>query len=376
MKKLNIKTITCHDVYNYGASLQAYALMQYLTLQGHIVEIIDYKPPHLSKRYNFWMIPEKWKKNIVLKIMYLLNKIPSILVYWGGGGRKRAFDKFTKKYLFLTNTKYRSNKDLIQNPPNADIYIAGSDQIWNTQSENGKDPSFYLNFAPEDAIKASYAASFSISEIQEEYRAFVFNMLQHLDYISVRERTGLRILENLGINNAKLVLDPVFLLEKNYWDKIASYQSDEKYILVYDFENNPRIRDFAIKIAKTKGIKIYIIKDYFISQYADVYIDSAGPLEFLQLIKNCEVLLSNSFHGTAFSIIYEKEFYVFNRMNAPVNSRMADLLKELNMENRLIIDKNGTLDQSKINYGKANQILNSLICDSKNYLDKILIEYT
>ena len=372
MKKLNIKTITCHDVYNYGASLQAYALMQYLTLQGHNVEIIDYKPPHLSKRYNFWMIPAKWKKNIVFKIMYILNKIPSILGYWG---RKRAFDKFTKKYLFLTNTKYHSNKDLIQNPPNADIYIAGSDQIWNTQSENGRDPSFYLNFAPEDAIKASYAASFSISEIQEECRAFVFKMLQHLDYISVRERTGLRILESLGINNAKLVLDPVFLLEKKYWDKIASSQSDEKYILVYDFENNPLIRDFATKIARTNGLRIYIIKDYSISQYGDVYIDSAGPLEFLQLIKNCEVFLSNSFHGTAFSVIYEKEFYVFNRMNAPVNSRMADLLKELNMENRLIIDKNGTLDQLKINYEKANQILNSLICDSRKYLDQILIEY-
>jgi hypothetical protein len=197
-------------------------------------------------------------------------------------------------------------------------------------------------------------------------------MLQTLNYISVREQTGLAILENLGISYANLVLDPVFLLERNEWDRIVSPKSDEKYLLVYDFENNPLIKDFSKKIAAQKNLKIYGIKDYFINPYADVHIKNAGPLEFLGLVKNCEVFLSNSFHGTAFSIIYEKEFYVFNRMNSPVNSRMADLLENLKLENRLILEQKKCIMQPAIDYAKVNCKLRHLISNSKKYIDEIL----
>ena len=328
---MKIKTITCHDVYNSGASLQAYALMKYLQKLGHDVQIIDYRPDYLDKHYKLFIINNpKYEKSIILKILYITLKLPKRVLKLK---YKKKYDDFTKKYLNITNKRYISNEDLKENLPIADAYIAGSDQIWNTTFNNGKDPAFYLDFVPENKIKMSYAASFATEVIDEEFKDNTKKMINRLNSVSVRELSGLNILKSMDIKNGIQVLDPVFLLDREEWsDLFVDITEKEKYVFVYDFDGSEIIENLSKRIAREKNLKIYTV---FKSSYADKYIKNIGPQEFITYIKNADYVISNSFHATAFSIIFEKEFLVVNRKEK-INTRMRDLLILLGIKERLI----------------------------------------
>ena len=319
---MNIYTITCHDVYNAGASLQAYALISYLVHQGHNARIINYKPPYLSNHYALWgRITPRYDKPI-LRLLYQLIKFPGRFIN-RIGKRKRAFDNFRKSFLRLTEKRYNSIKELRQSPPDADVYFAGSDQIWNTLFPNGKDPAFYLDFLPNSKVKASYAASFATDYIEKKYHSEIKTRLNKLDFISVRECSGLQILEELGIQRGTQVMDPVFLLSCEQWQAMESnFYTKNHYILVCDFDGNEELKRYAQKISNDNGWKIY---SYLPCDYADCSFSNNGPQTFLSLIHHAELIISNSFHATAFSLIYEKNFVVFSR-NENLNTRMSDLL--------------------------------------------------
>lgn len=362
---MKICTITCHDVYNHGASLQAYALMRYLLNEGNKVEIIDYKPDYLSGHYNIFSINNpKWEKNIFKKMVYLLLKVPTRVLTLK---RKREFDNFREKYLMITSKKYSSNNELKNNLPNADAYICGSDQIWNSAYKNGRDEAFYLNFVPNEKIKLSYAASFAVDEIEEKYKDMVKRNVETFRGIGVREKSGVEILKRLGIERAVNVLDPVFLLDQIEWNKMAIEKFNERYVLVYDFDKNPLIEKMAKKIAKENNYKIYAVNSYE-TRYADKTFKYSGPEIFVSLIKNSEFVISNSFHSVVFSVIYEKEIAIVNRIEN-INTRMRDLLNLLGLEDRLITsEKDIELLERKINYKKIKIILKENIEFSKTYL--------
>lgn len=365
---MKIKTITCHDVYNSGASLQAYALMKYLEGNGNQVEIIDYKPDYLSNHYNLWAITNpKYEKNIILKVIYLILKFPERVLALRN---KVKYDKFRERYLNITRERYLSNNDLKRNIPKADVYICGSDQIWNTKFNNGKDPAFYLDFVPMEKIKASYAASFATDSIDEELKEIIKERISELDYVGVREISALDILESLGIKNGVQVLDPVFLLDKFKWEELTyEINSNEKYIFIYDFDGNELIKEVAFKLAKEKKLKIYTV---FKTNYSDKIIKNMGPIDFISYIKNAEFIISNSFHGTAFSIIFEKQFAVVNRKEA-INTRMRDLLEILNIKDRLISEDYDFNNIIKlIDYNKVSKNLIEKIKVSKAYLCSVI----
>lgn len=366
---MKICTLTCHDVYNHGASLQAYALMKYLQNCGHEVEIIDYKPEYLNNHYNLISIDNpKWEKNIIFKAFYLALKIPARLP---GFKRKIAFDKFTLNYLNLTTLRYKSNEELKVNLPVADGYLCGSDQIWNSLHKNGKDPAFYLDFVPEQKIKASYAASFATDSISDEIKPFVKQLVRRLDGISVRESSGVKILEEMNIYNVSNVVDPVFLLNKEEWDLMVNKDFNEKYLLIYDFDNNSLIKKIAIQLSREKGYKIYSINPGKVN-YANKYFKFVGPETFISLVKNAQFIISNSFHAAVFSIIYEKDFVIVNR-NESINTRMRDLLKGLNLLERLV---DNTYDieliSKSINYEESKRVLCKQINLSKKYIEYVL----
>lgn len=227
---MKIKTITCHDVYNLGASLQAYALSAYLKELGHDVEIVDYKPDYLSRHYSLTYVPNPNYDKFFVRQLYLLAKLPSRLKALFGT-RKKRFDMFRDECLNVTEKCYRSNKELVNNCPEADLFIAGSDQIWNPVFPNGNDPSFYLDFVPKKKRKISYAASFAIDDISDQHCSQIKPWLQSMDAISVREPSGLKILEKIGINGIN-VLDPVFLVNKSKWEKLAISTNLSKYIFI------------------------------------------------------------------------------------------------------------------------------------------------
>jgi len=371
MKNKHVKkvyTITCHNVYNHGASLQEYALLWYLDLLGYDSKSINYRPDYLSRHFNFISVDNpKFKKNIFLKLIYIIGKFPFKLLAFP---RKLKFDAFSKKYIKETKKKYFSNKDLLNNLPVATSYICGSDQIWNSFFQNGKDPAFYLNFVPDDKNKISYAASFAIDEIEDNLKDFVKESVQRLNAVSVRESSGKRILNNLNIQNVVQVLDPVFLLNAVEWNKLIDKKLEKNYILVYDFDSNPKIKDIAIKLRNEYGWKIVTLNKNI--KYADKNYFLQGPQEFLSLIKNANFVLANSFHAVAFSIIFKKNFFVFNR-NAKINTRMRDLLELLKIDDRLIIINNRSIIKNiKINYEEVDKQLKIQIELSKKFLKNSL----
>lgn len=366
---MKICTITCHDVYNHGASMQAYALMKYLKNTGNEVEIIDYKPDYLSNHYNMLSIDNPaWGKNIITKGIYLILKMPLRI---RGLKRKREFDEFREKHLNITPKRYTSNDDLKNNLPQADVYICGSDQIWNSLHQNGKDPAFYLDFVPNEKVKASYAASFATDEIDDRYKPMVKSKISRLDGVGIREKSGVKIAKELGIEKAINVVDPVFLLDKDEWDKFATEEFNDRYILVYDFDKSDLVEKLATNIARKKGCKIYTINADK-PKYADKHFNLSGPKTFVSLVKNAEMVISNSFHAVVFSVIYNKNIAIVNRTEN-INTRMRDLLEDLNLKDKLV-DDNYSIDEllRSIDYRETNKIINEKIELSKKYIENIL----
>ncbi len=314
---MKICTITCQNAVNHGARLQCYALAYWLQKQGHEVEVIDYRPvPSLNKKLWYWpgMSIKEWVK---LFIYFPLRKKKL--------KRRKSFDEFSKKYIPLTEHVYYSIGDLRNNPPQADMYIAGSDQIWNTTLPNGSDPAYYLDFGSSDVRRESFAASFGTESLKPGSEMFVKENLKRFDKITIREQSALSILKSLGLEGT-LQEDPVFLLSASDWDKIADGTGvGEKYVLVYDFYKSNDIKLEAQKIAQAENLKIYNISHSKFS-YADKNFIYSGPDTFVSLIKNASYVVSNSFHGTAFAMIYGVPFKVLDRQDG-LNIRMHDLLK-------------------------------------------------
>lgn len=362
---MKIKTITCHDVYNYGASLQAYALQTFLERQGHEVEIIDYLPDYKDKRYDWFKIPKESRLHFLANVP-VINKICGLVCqryafkYYG---RYTKFNSFKSENLHCTKTQFHNIADLKRHCPFADLYIAGSDQIWNTKFINGTDPSYYCDFVGDKNKCISYAASFATSEIDSEWKEFIKEKLNNFRAISVREKTGVDLAKSLGYE-ATAVLDPVFLLDRKDWESLCRREHKGRYLIVYDFlRNDPRIKETCEQIAKVKNLKIYSLNDGGYTPWADKNICDAGPIEFLEWINNAEFIVSNSFHATAFSVLFNKDFYTFPLTGYNNSSRMEDLLGLLGIANRLLqdvkCDIEFTIDYSKVNEKLRRDVINS-----------------
>lgn len=372
-----IKTITSHDVYNYGASLQAYALMSFLQMEGHDVEIIGYYPEYENRRYELKYI------HPASKIYKLSQKVPCLkricqivfnrkdFIFWN---RKRAFDAFTCDMLCVTRKHFQNNEELKSEHLEADLFIAGSDQIWNTEHGKGKDPAFYLDFVGDSSKCISYAASFATSKIAEGYEEFIKKQLSRFRAISVRETSGVIIANSIGYT-ATQVMDPSFLLSKNIWaqlivetEKRLESKLSSPFILLYDFsENYPEFDEFARKLSKETGLRLFSINDWIIRSYADKNINNAGPLEFLCYIKNATHVISNSFHATVFSLIFNTDFYTFPLKGQNSSSRMKDLLNMLGLTDRFL--EENTFDKvSPIMWDKINYIIETESNKSRDWL--------
>ena len=336
---MNICTITCQNADNHGARLQAYALAEYLRQQGHTVRVIDYRPDYMTFRGKMWFWPGK-----------SLKGWGKLLLQWNFRRldlqRHSNFVAFSERYIPLTKRIYYTFNELKDNPPVADLYICGSDQIWNTTFRNGTDPAYYLDFGTPATRRISYAASFATDSLREGTTDFVKSHLQNLNSISVRESSGLDILNGLGLNGTQ-VMDPVFLLPASHWEQIAdewynnalpkekrSMPQGEQYILVQDFMRDDAIRRTAQRIARLTGWRIWQVSPYRLG-YADRSFRTAGPEQFLWLIRNARCVVSNSFHVTAFSLIFGRDAFVVNRSDG-LNNRMADLLHRFDIEYRLV----------------------------------------
>lgn len=346
--------------------MQAFALQKYLESQGHNVRIIDYKPDYISCNFKLSIIANPIYDRPVIRQMYLLAKLPGRILALR---QKKMFDDFTSKYLKLTK-RYNSYEDLKADAPDADIYIAGSDQIWNTLFNNGRDPAFYLDFGKASTKRISYAASFATKEIVPEYRQFVSQELKNLDAVSIREKISLPLLRELGRVDGVAVCDPVFLLSEIEWNQISqrgrSINLTKKYILVYLTDRSDTIMDIARRLSKDTGWEIVLVGCPS-KRYRHRYIPNIGPLEFVFLISKASFVISNSFHATAFSLIFKKNFCVVNRTEG-INERMKSILDEFGLSHRIVSGYNSALLQG-VDYNAILHRLDSMIIKSKEWLN-------
>ncbi len=375
---MDILTITCHDCYNYGASLQAYALQTYLLNQGHRVQIIDYKPDYLSQHFNYtekYQLPSWSRYNKpFLRQLYLLSKLPDYLLSLR---KKHRFDSFTNQYLNLTPKRYHNFEQLEQEPPYAQLYIAGSDQIWNTALPNGKDPAFYLRFVTPDSRTASYAASIATEHLDSATKQSISLWLKQFDAISVREKASLPLLKQLEIENAIAVLDPVFLLPAEHWSTLSeqgTMKLNFPYMVIYAFDKTP-LKLCCNIISQIKqqhpDLSVYEIgpAQLGLGKHLD---GQCGPLQFLYLLKNAAMIVSNSFHATAFSLIFEKNFYVTGKGDK-LNLRMKNLMETLHMPERYH-DNQPTPMLTPPDYLHIRELLDELRSQSFQYINTLTTE--
>lgn len=347
---MRIGILTFHDANNYGAVLQAYALKKKLSEFGE-ASIINYYNPFFHKRLNYGI-----KEKIIELIYSDENK-----------KRINAFKNFRNKYL-KTNNEVITKDNIISLNDKYDCFITGSDQVWNLNC-SGNDDTYFLDFVKDSKKRNSYSASFGTSDIHLNYKHL--NMIKSFNKISVREKSGCTYLRDNNINSYE-TCDPVFLLKKEEWVSITK-EINEKYILIYEVVNGNKILEFAKKIAKLKGYKIKMITSSNKPIFGVETIRNAGPIEWLNLLKNAQYVITNSFHGLAFSLIFNKQFNIELLSNSNSNARIIDLLKDLSLENRIIDKYNWN---EIIDYKEVDKVINEKISRSLKYINSIMgVEY-
>lgn len=374
MKKIGIITIL--KVNNYGAELQAFALQKKLTLMGYNAEIIDYlfykHKSHKKEKISrpFYHFP--FKKRIKEYILPIYEKIKSVPYYKELNLRNRGFENFHKKYTRFSVQTYRSYSQLYNQAPDYDVYCVGSDQVWNPNCYTSLNP-YFLTFTPKGKKRISYASSFGVSHIPYNAQSFYKKGLTDLNAISVREKTGINLIKELTGKEAKVVVDPTLLLTVNDWKTVANYSKvpQFKYILLYVLKDSEYITKAAQKLSNELDMKIVrICKGAFRQDKQDtgiINIIDAAPDDFIGLFSKAQYILTNSFHGTVFSILFNKDFYTILKEGKDNNSRQIDLLNNLGLENRLIYEHK-TIKASPINYTFCNKQIEILRKDSEDYL--------
>ncbi|WP_340112513.1 polysaccharide pyruvyl transferase family protein [Maribellus mangrovi] len=353
MKSVGI--ITVHDIYNYGSILQAYATQKAIADLGYKAEIIDYKYPN-----PFHQQQQSLKSKALAKAnAFLKDLLP---------GKKYStyvnnYKTFTTKHYQLSKSSYPTVDSLMDNPPEYDIYLAGSDQIWRPEFVKG-DPCFFLDFV-KGKKKIAYASSFGCTSVPEKYKKSYAKFLKNFSAIGVREYAGTEIIKELTSIDAKVVLDPTLLLNKNDWMNVMKAPKvDSPYILCYGISSKDRyLEKLALHIQQKTGYKIIRINgkfyDYFNSNMK--YILDAGPAEWLGFFANAAVILGQSFHATAFAVNFEKPFLSILRGKENHDSRQKQLLEILKLQHRSIVagERFPDINNSflKIDYSHVNEIL-------------------
>lgn len=371
MKSIGI--ITIHKINNYGSVLQAYALQKVCEDLGYKVEIIDYDFPNNFHRNNKYANISDAQPNEPKLIKALFAK--SLIK------QHKGISSFVKRYQNLSDKKYHQVEDFTANPPSYDVYITGSDQLWSPRHCNG-DPAFMLYFAPDNALKISYAASIGSNAIPEELKKAYIELLSRYKHISVRENTGAGVIRSLIGRDATVVLDPTLLLNREEWNKIATPKRlvKKKYILCYflnyTFNAFPYVDELARDMQKQTEYEIVRVArpPHKLSFINTTYQIGASPEEFLALVRDAEIVLTTSFHGTAFAVNYGKPVFTVVQDRNASDSRQVNLMHNLGLDKQVLSIKDKFPMASETHYDVDNEqmVLNKLRLDSKRYLEKAL----
>lgn len=358
---MKIGILTFHCAHNYGAVLQCYATQEFLRSKGYDVEIINYRPEYLLKPYKLFDLERISGDTLILSLKLT---IVQLLMFHDRFKRFRGFEKFINKYLKVGQIVTQTTI-----PSNYDAYIVGSDQVWNPKITHGFDPIYFANFPFErgDKIYISYAASMETKSLDENQNEFYKKSLNNFDALSVRENALLKLLQPLTRKNITHVLDPVLMVQPHIWDSFSSDKhKTEKYVVVYQVRHNPNTLRIAHHIANQIGAKVKILVAWLQFNPINGTDQTATPEEFVDAIRNAACVVTTSFHGTAFSVVFNRPFYTV-KLNDGADTRSMSLLEAVELTDRLInVDEEPTF--TSIDYSIANQKLDKLRKESQDYL--------
>lgn len=332
---MKIGILTFHRAHNYGAVLQAYALVTYLRNAGYDAEIVDYRPEAIENAHGTIPFGRIKKMSIKGKVKFLLRLIPFLYLRYK---RAKIFKEFINS-LPTSSVNYRTSNLKIEG---YDYLICGSDQVWNPNITNGFDP-FYTGQVSSQAKFMSYAASAEISPQQktiDQYR----DILSNFDRVSVRESIFKKLLSNLTVKNIEQVLDPVFLLTPKQWKDFSVNPFDGKsYVLVYQVKRDEFVLQYAYELARIHHCFVReITAEAEFLPNAERYV-TLSPQEFVGAFANADMVVTTSFHGTAFSIMFEKPF-VTMMFGTSGDYRALDLMNTLGIKDSTITRKSKAKD--------------------------------
>ncbi len=359
---MRVGTITFHTALNFGAVLQTYALYRIIKEKGNDVRVIDYKSEFNEKRF----APKSFKYFCNPRTIYNILFRNGYEIYY-----KDGFVDFLHNHLQLTSTLHK--EDLPKLNGEFDIFITGSDQIWNLACTEGDD-TYYLPFVLDSKKKNSYAASIGYNKIPESSKDRYRSLMKDFNHISVREESGVEIVKELTGINAELVLDPTMLLNKEQWESIADYSkvpAINKYLLLYVMAEDKVLIKEALKFAKEHGMKVVYISQRFFKLANAINIRNISPEQWLGLFLKAEAIATNSFHGLVFSINFNCQFITRYIPRSIANSRMETILNLLDLHSRRIDSETYNVANA-INYYIPNIKLTSWRNKSLQYLDKVL----
>ena len=370
MKKIAILTWLHNG--NYGSILQAYALQAFLSEKGYAVENIDYNPTSLERIKNLFQSrnsPLLFYEKLQGKLAYITPQAKENNIRKEG-----KFTEFLHNSFHLTKTFTRTD-DLRELSGRYDAVICGSDQIWSPMLLN---PSFYLNFLGNEDRRISYACSFGVSHIPYAKQKKISTLLKKFDFISLREFQGQKIVKSLTGEDCPVLCDPTMLLTEAQWTEIASPQViDGNYCLIYMLSYHKDYWNHAEKFARNLGLKIVMIPVTKESYESDAILaKDIGPEQWVSLVKNARLVLTDSFHGCVFSIIFNRPFFVYKRFNdqniKSQNSRLDTLLTQFDLKERIISTYDCFPEVKENDHAKLCSLIAALRDDSARWLQRAI----
>jgi len=363
MKKIGIMTF--HRANNYGAVLQAYALQKYLTSQDDTsVQIIDYISDAIEKRNRFFTTPIKGSK-----VKYIAQIILCAKDIWK---IKKKFELFRRQYLSLSEPVNKNSIDKIRGKYN--ILISGSDQIWNPEITKFDD-NYFLCFAC-DEKKYSYAASIGEIKHISENISFYTEKLKSYESISLREESAYKeIIKTIKGVEARVDVDPVFLVDRSEWELLVKPGHSKGYVLFFYMGSSKTAlpaMEYALYLSKKYNLDPLLMSDterwYKYRQFK--HFGAGSPVDFITLIANANIVVTNSFHAASFSIIFNKQFYV--ETNVPRPERINNLLARFHLNSCALTNGKSQTDKVNINWERVNKDVEEMKNNSKHYLSGVI----
>ncbi|MBP3373788.1 MAG: polysaccharide pyruvyl transferase family protein [Bacteroidaceae bacterium] len=368
---MNIGLVSYHREPNYGTMLQAYALANAVQREGVSCAYLDY-----------WFARKPIWRRLALKLacaLGLTNK--GEFAFFGTKEFRCIRDKFAAFHKdFIPVSRRRYYADNIECALNDyDKFIVGSDQTWSPYMNRNPHSINFLQFVEDGARKSAYAPSFGTLRITKDFGERLSALLESFKYISCRERQNCAYLSSLLDREITYVVDPTLLLDSKEWDKIAIQPSmrNGEYILAYILGEKDCITQYAEMLGEKYHLPVYYIATRPCYLHRPHVLDKVGPQEFIGLIRNAAYIVTDSFHGTLFSINYQKEFYSFAKREVKMgevmndNDRILAFLQELGLENRFKEDDDISLELP-IDYKNIHEHLGTMRTFSRLYLQKII----